>query len=64
MVVSAEVGKGAGVLSGTLTLKYIDESGKVKSQRITIGGVATGGTAAGTATQKGRPTKAFAAEFE
>ena len=63
-VVSAEVGEDTGVLSGALTLKYLDASGKVKSKRVTIGGVATGGTAAGTATGKGEPVKVFAAEFE
>ena len=52
------------MLSGSLALKYIDAAGKVKNKRITIGGVATGGTAAGTATQKGQPAKVFAAEFE
>ena len=52
------------VLSGSLTLKYIDAKGRVVNQRITVGGVATGGTAAGTVTPKGDKAKVFAAEFE
>ena len=52
------------MLTGSLALKYLDDTGKMKSKRIAIGGVATGGTAAGTATTKGEPAKAFAAEFE
>ena len=63
-VVSADVGADAGVLSGSLTLKHLDAAGKVKSQRVTVGGVVLGGTAAGTATPKGTPTKVFAAEVE
>lgn len=63
-VVSADIGEDAGVLTGSLTLKYLDGTGKMKSKRIAIGGVATGGTAAGTATTKGWPAKVFAAEFE
>ena len=63
-VVSADVGKDAGVLTGSLTLKYIDAKGKVVSQKIAVGGVTTGGTAAGTVTPKGGKAKVFAAEFE
>lgn len=69
-VVSAEIGPDVGVLSGTLTLKYLDATGKIKSRKLAVGGVATGGTAAGTVTPKGSSktrqsqAKAFAAEFE
>ena len=63
-VVSADIGKDAGVLSGSLTLKHIDAKGKVVNQKISVGGVTTGGTAAGTITPKGETTKVFAAEFE
>ncbi len=63
-VVSADIGEDAGVLSGSLTLKYIDAKGKVVNRKIAVGGVATGGTAAGTATPKGGQAKVFAAELE
>ena len=63
-VASAELGGDAGVLSGSLTLKYIDATGKLKNRKIAIGGVATGGMAAGAATSKGAKPKAFVAEFE
>ena len=42
----------------------IDAAGKVKNRKIAVGGVATGGTAAGTVTPKGGAVKAFAAEVE
>ena len=63
-VVSADLGEDSGVLSGSLTLKHFDASGKLKNRKIAIGGVVTGGTAAGTATAKGAAPRAFAAELE
>ena len=63
-VVSADIGEDAGVLTGSLTLKYLDAAGKVKSRKIAVGGVATDGTAAGTVTPKGGKAKVFAAEVE
>ena len=62
--VSADIGEDTGVLSGSLTLKYINALGKVKSRKIAIGGVVTDDTAAGIATPKGSAPKAFSAEFE
>ena len=63
-VVSADIGEATGVLTGSLTLKYIDGEGKVKSRKIAVGGVTSEGTAAGTATPKGGAAKVFAAELE
>ena len=64
MVESADVGEDTGVLSGSLTLKYIDATGRVKSKRITIRGVATEGMAEGSATSIGADAMSFVAEFE
>ena len=63
-VVSVDIGEDVGVVSGSLTLKYIDATGKVKNRKISIGGVVSDGTAAGTATPKGEKAKVFAAEFD
>ena len=53
----SQMDKVAGALSGTLTLKHIDAKGKLANRRITLGGVTTGGTAAGTVTPKGGKAK-------
>lgn len=63
-VASADIENGVGVLTGSLTLKYIGATGKVNNRKIMIGGIATDGTAAGTITPKGGRTQVFAAEFE
>ena len=63
-VVSADIGEDAGVLNGSLTLKYVDAAGKVKNRKVAVGGVVSDGTAAGTATPKGGKAKVFAAELE
>ena len=63
-VVSAAIGEDMGVLKGSLTVKYLDAAGKVKSRKISLGGVVSDGTAAGTVTERRRGVKAFAAAFE
>jgi len=62
---SGAMDEGTGVIKGTLTMSYFDaKTGSLKTKSITVGGVSAGGEAMGTLTEKNKPKREFAAEFE
>jgi len=64
-VKSGDVGEDTGIISGTLKMSYFDaKTNKLKTRSIKLGGVASGGEAAGTLTTKGEDTKVFEAVIE
>jgi len=64
-VKSGDVGEDTGIISGTLKMSYFDaKTNKLKTRSIKLGGVASGGEAAGTLTTKGEDTKLFSAAIE
>jgi len=62
---SEDIGEDTGIVSGTLKMSYFDaKTNKLKTRSIKLGGVASGGEAAGTLDTKGEETKTFEAAIE